>query len=217
MTLLQDIENFQKEFFPNIPEDALQVMKRTSAELLAKKLEDKAVKAGDAIPAFTLTDATGKQVSSDQILNGGPTVISFYRGGWCPFCNLELQALQKVLPEIKANNATLLAISPELPNNSLTTQEKYELEFPVLSDPDNRVAKKFGLVFELGRELVSLYKENFDVDLVAINGMEKVELPIPATYVVDREGVIQYAFVDADYTKRAEPDEILKVLKDCRG
>ena len=121
------------------------------------------------------------------------------------------------LPEIKAHNGTLLAISPELPNHSLTTQEKYELEFPVLSDPDNRVAKKFGLVFELGRELVSLYKENFDFDLVAINGMEKVELPIPATYVVDREGVIQYAFVDADYTKRAEPDEILKVLKDCRG
>ena len=141
-------------------------------------------------------------------------VISFYRGGWCPYCHLELRALQKVLPEIKANNATLLAIFPELPNNSLTTQEQYELEFPVLSDLDNLVTKKFSLVFELDNKLVPLFKENFNWDLVAINGTEKEELPIPATYVVDREKVIQFAFVQSDYTQRAEPERILEVLRD---
>ena len=145
------------------------------------------MKQGDTIPAFTLSDATGKQVSSDQILESGPVVISFYRGGWCPYCNLELWALQKALPEIKANNASLLAISPESPDHSLTTQEQYALKFPVLSDHKNQVAKKFGLVFELGSELVSLYKDKFEFDLVTINGTKNVELPIPATYVVDRE------------------------------
>jgi len=217
MTLFQAIEDFQKEIIPKIPKDVLQTLQRTSAELLAKRPEDKALKLGDAVPAFVLPDATGKEVSSEHILKDGPMVISFYRGGWCPYCHLELRALQKVLPEIKANNATLLAISPELPDHPLTTQGKYELEFLVLSDRDNLVAKKFGLVFELAKELIPLFKENFDWDLVAINGTKKVELPFPATYVVDREGVIQYAFVDADYTRRAEPEKILEVLRGLRN
>ena len=213
MTLLQEIENFQKEMIPQIPENVMDIILKASAELIAQNLEARALKKGDALPSFELTDALGEKRSSDQLLKSGPMVISFYRGGWCPYCHLELRALQKVLPEIKANNATLLAIFPELPNNSLTTQEQYELEFPVLSDLDNLVAKKFSLVFELDNKLVPLFKENFNLDLVAINGTEKVELPIPATYVVDGEGVIQFAFVQSDYTQRAEPERILEVLR----
>ena len=214
MTLLQEIENFQKEMIPQIPENVMDIILKASAELIAQNLEARALKKGDALPSFELTDALGEKRSSDQLLKSGHMVISFYRGGWCPYCHLELRALQKVLPEIKANNATLLAIFPELPNNSLTTQEQYELEFPVLSDLDNLVAKKFSLVFELDNKLVPLFKENFNWDLAAINGTEKVELPIPATYVVDREGVIQFAFVQSDYTQRAEPERILEVLRD---
>ena len=215
MTLKQKIRDFQKEIIPKIPEEVLSTIMRTSEELAERNLEAGALKSGDTIPSFELTDALGEARSSDQFLKNGPLVISFYRGGWCPYCHLELRALQKVLPEIKANNAMLLAISPELPNHSLTTREKYELEFPVLSDPDNRVAKKFGLVFEPAKELIPLFKENFNWDLVAINGAEKVELPIPATYVVGREGVIQFAFVQSDYTQRAEPEKILEVLRGC--
>jgi peroxiredoxin len=215
MTLKQKIQDFQKEIIPKIPEEVLSTIMRTSEELAERNLEAGALKNGDTIPSFELTDALEEARSSDQFLKNGPLVISFYRGGWCPYCHLELRALQKVLPEIKASNATLLAISPELPNHSLTTREKYELEFPVLSDPDNRVAKKFGLVFEPAKELIPLFKENFNWDLVAINGAEKVELPIPATYVVDREGVIQFAFVQSDYTQRAEPEKILEVLRGC--
>ena len=214
MALLQEIENFQKEMIPQIPENVMDIILKASAELIAQNLEARALKKGDALPSFELTDALGEKRSSDQLLKSGPMVISFYRGGWCPYCHLELRALQKVLPEIKANNATLLAIFPELPNNSLTTQEQYELEFPVLSDLDNLVAKKFSLVFELDNKLVPLFKENFNWDLASINGTEKVELPIPATYVVDREGVIQFAFVQSDYTQRAEPERILEVLRD---
>ena len=213
MTLLQEIENFQKEMIPQIPENVMDIILKASAELIAQNLEARALKKGEILPSFELTDALGEKRSSDQLLKSGHMVISFYRGGWCPYCHLELRALQKVLPEIKANNATLLAISPELPNNSLTTQEQYELEFPVLSDLDNLVAKKFGLVFELDNKLVPLFKENFNLDLVAINGTEKVELPIPATYVVDGEGVIQFAFVQSDDTQRAEPERILEVLR----
>ena len=213
MTLLQDIKNFQKEMIPKIPENVLDMILKTSAELIEQNLETRALKKGDTLPSFELADALGQKRSSDQLLKSGPMVISFYRGGWCPYCHLELRALQKALPEIKANNTTLLAISPELPNHSLTTQEKNELKFPVLSDPDNQVAKKFGLVFELDNKLVPLFKENFNWDLVAINGTQKVELPIPATYVVDREGIIQFAFVQSDYTQRAEPERILEILR----
>jgi peroxiredoxin len=215
MTLLQAIENFQKEMIPNIPKDVLQTLQRTSAKLMAKGLEDNALEQGDTIPAFSLPDATGTQISSDQILKDGPMVISFYRGGWCPYCNLELKALQDVLPEIKTLKAELIAISPELPDHSLSTKEKHALEFPVLSDHNNQVAKNFGLVFELDKELVPIFKDKFNWDLIAINGTENVELPFPATYVVDKAGVIQYAFVNSDYTQRAEPDKILEVLRGC--
>jgi peroxiredoxin len=213
MTLRQEIADFQKEMIPRIPQEVLSTIIKTSAELLEKNLEAQALKVGDLIPSFMLTDASGTVMSSDLLLQEGPLVISFYRGGWCPYCNLELRALQKVLPEIKANNATLLAISPESPDHTLSTGEVNELEFPVLSDPGNQVAKKMGLAFAPAKELLPLFKNNFDWDLVAINGTEKVELPFPATYVVDREGVIRFAFVQSDYTQRAEPQSILEVLR----
>jgi peroxiredoxin len=213
MTLKQEIENFQKEMIPNIPKDVLHTLQRTSAELMAKNLEDRALKQGDTIPAFTLPDATGTQVSSEQLLMDGPIVISFYRGGWCPYCNLELKALQNILPEIKALNAQLVAISPELPDHSLATKEKHTLEFSVLSDQGNQVARSFGLVFELDKELAPMFKDKFNWDLIAINGTEKVELPIPATYVVGKAGVAQFAFVNSDYSQRAEPELILNVLQ----
>jgi peroxiredoxin len=213
MTLRQEIENFQKEMIPKIPQEVLSTIIKTSAELLEKNLEAQALKKGDVIPSFELTDALGEVMSSSELLKNGPLVISFYRGGWCPYCNLELRALQKVLPEIKANNATLLAISPERPEHTLTTGEVNELQFPVLSDLDNQVAKKMGLAFAPAQELLPLFKNNFNWDLVAINGTEKIELPFPATYVVDTTGVIQFAFVQSDYTQRAEPQSILEVLR----
>ena len=215
MALFEEIAKFQKEMMPKIPQDVLQTMQKTSAEIISKNLHHGALKSGDTIPAFTLPDATGTPVSSDQLLKSGLLVISFYRGGWCPYCNLELKALQSALLKIKTLKANLIVISPELQDHARVTQEENSLEYPVLSDVGNSVAKQFGLVYELGEEMTELFKHTFNWDLQSINGAQKVELPFPATYVVDQGGIVKYAFVDADYTQRAEPDKIIEVLRSC--
>ncbi len=165
---------------------------------------------GDNAPDFSLTNALGQKVSLAEKLNHGPVVLTWYRGGWCPYCNLTLAYLQKELPRFKAAGAQLLALTPELPDRSLSTKEKHGLEFEVLSDVGNTVARTYGLVFKLTEELITSYQKNFDV--TAYNGDTSYELPLAATYVVDQKGQIRYAFLDSDYRHRAEPEDILKVL-----
>jgi peroxiredoxin len=139
-------------------------------------------------------------------------VLNFYRGGWCPFCNLELQALQSRLQEIRSLNATLIGISPETPDNSLTTAEKHQLEFDVLSDLGNKTARSYGLIFTVYEEMRPLYLK-WELDVPAFNGDNSWELPVPATYLIDKDRVIRAAHVDKDYTKRMEPDLILAELR----
>jgi peroxiredoxin len=158
-------------------------------------------------------DAHGKPVRLKTLLAKGPVVISFYRGGWCPYCNIELRGLQRALPEINRYGATLVAISPQLPDNSLSTEEKNKLTFPVLSDVGNIVASRFGIVFRLPDELLETYKA-FNHELLVVNGEDgATELPIPATFVLDKSGTVQLAFVEEDYTKRLDPDTILDTLR----
>ena len=126
---------------------------------------------------------------------------------------MELAALQDALPEIAAAGASLVAISPELPDHTLTTAQKNALAFEVLSDRGNTVARQFGLVFQFSPELRDLYKNGFKNDLAARNGMETYELPIPGTFIISRDGIIRLAFVDADYTKRLEPADIVQTLR----
>jgi peroxiredoxin len=146
-------------------------------------------------------------------LKRGPVVVAFYRGGWCPFCNLELRAFQRLLPDIEAAGASLVAISPEKLDDSLSTAEKNSLTFEVLSDVGQKVGRAFRLVYEFSDELKSAYKE-FGLDIPAKNGApSEWALPISATYIIDRDGVITYAYTDADYRDRADPIDILTVLK----
>jgi peroxiredoxin len=166
---------------------------------------------GDASPQFQLTDATGKLVTLASHLQKGPVVVNFYRGGWCPFCNFELHALQRALPRFKALGAQLMAISPEAPDNSLSTIEKHKLEFPVLSDLKCEVAHQFGIVYTVPEYLKSTF-EKFGLDLKKYNATDKVELPIPATYVIDQQGIIQYAFANEDFSVRADIADILQTL-----
>ena len=194
-----------------VPADILATMVQATADLEQQRLADHALKVGDRLPDFQLPDATGQTIKLSELLKNGPVVISFYRGGWCPYCNLELRALQQALPKFAQYNAQLVAISPETPDNSLTTQEKNDLSFPVLSDVDNVVAKQFGLVFALAAALRPIYQQ-FGLDIAAYNGNDKYELPMPATYVVDTTGMIRYAFIEADYLKRAEPTDIIANL-----
>ena len=165
----------------------------------------------DQAPNFVLPDATGNSVELRTLLQHGPVVLTFYRGGWCPYCNIELRALQSALPQIRGHHATLVAVSPQTPDQSLSTAEKNELEFPVLSDSGNKVAREYGIVFTLPEALRPIY-ENFGIELPAHNGDESFDLPVPATYVIDGEGKVRYAFVNADYRQRAEPSDIVAAL-----
>ncbi len=166
---------------------------------------------GDLAPGFTLPDANGAPVRLASLLEDGPVVIVWYRGGWCPYCNLTLRAYQERLDEIRSHGATLVAISPELPDNALSTQEKQELEYVVLTDASNAVAKDYGVVFDLTPDVHTTYNKLFDFD--TWNGQSSGELPLAATYVIDRGGTIRYAFLDADYRARAEPSDVIAALE----
>jgi len=212
MSLKQNIKNFQEKALPKMNPRVLETLTKGIEDLVADNIEKNALKVGNKMPSFTLPDAKGEVISSDKLLEQGPLVLSFYRGGWCPYCNLELRALQNLLPEFEKNNATLVAISAEKPDNSLSTQEKNELKFPVLSDGNNEVARSMGLVFEVPKEVVDISKSEWGLDYSEYNGTEKHELPIPATYVVNTGGIVKFAVANPDYTKRAEPSDILKTV-----
>ncbi|TPN88662.1 peroxiredoxin-like family protein [Aquimarina algicola] len=213
MSLTQELQAKAKFAAENYPEAILKIMSNGIEELKDDKLVSKALKAGDTIPQITLPNAAGKDVSIQEILLNQKVVLSFYRGGWCPYCNLELKALQTALPEFEKHGATLVAISPETPDNSLTTSEKNNLSFEVLSDLDNKVAEAFNLVFTLPENLVEVYN-NFNIDLEKSNGNSRQQLPIAATYVIDQDGTILYDFIKEDYKERADPEEIINFLKD---
>ncbi|MFQ5675781.1 MAG: peroxiredoxin-like family protein [bacterium] len=216
MSLKQEIEKAQQESMKQIPEDTLKTLIAATERLVQSGLTNKSLRKGDKAPSFTLPNAAGNPVNSSKLLNDGPLVVSFYRGGWCPYCNLELHALQQAFTQMKEFGAQLVAISPETPDHSLSTSEKHSLKFEVLSDVGNRVAREFGLVFVLAEELRPTYKE-FGIDLPAFNGDDSYELPVPATYVIGSDGTIVYSFVNADYTQRAEPADIIDVLKDMNA
>ena len=171
----------------------------------------KALNVGAKMPAFNLTDANGKAVASDDLLKQGNLVVVFYRGSWCPFCNTYLRNLQKNMKQIKASGGNVVAISVESPDNSLAVSKKDEIDFTVLSDPNLTVAKQFGIVYDLPPATDELYKSH-GLDIAKHNAMEKPQLPLSATYIVNRKGEIVYAFLEPDYKKRAAPDVIVETL-----
>lgn len=175
---------------------------------------DHALRVGDTAPDFTLPDAFGNEVSLGRLLAEGPLVISFYRGEWCPYCNLELRELQAALPRMQALGAKLIAISPEKPDGGMIATEKNQLTFPVLSDFENKLARQFGIVFQVGEGVKDLGKNVFKNDLELRNGEGSYQLPVPATYVVDASGIIRFCHVDADYmTGRVVAETVVAALK----
>lgn len=210
-TLRLQLNEMKDGFVKKASPPVLQTMEQAIAALKASGIEARALGVGQRVPDVALFDVNGKRVNLSVLWQQGPLVLTFYRGGWCPYCNLELRAWQRHLPEIQDKGAQLVAISPQNPDNSLTTQQKNELDFMVMSDSRLEAARSFGLLYELSPELVSLYR-GFGIDLAATNGNGRWSLPIPATYVIDQDGVVVYAWVDADYRNRAEPAEALAVL-----
>ena len=195
-----------------IPAEKLSVMDQDTRVLQASGLVDKALKAGDIAPDFTLADAAGHDVHLQSLLLEGPVVLTFYRGGWCPYCNIELRGLDRAFDRIRAAGATVVAVSPQAPEHTQETQTKNQLRYPVVSDIGNRVGHQYGVVFRLSPQLLALYQQ-FGHGLDIFNGPDgSQELPIPATFIITTNGTIHHAFVDADYTKRLDPDEILQLL-----
>jgi len=170
-----------------------------------------ALRRGQVGPQFALPSATGVIVSLGERLSYGPVIVTFYRGGWCPYCNIALRALQSRLPEIKRLGGSLIAISPEVPDQSLSTTEKLALEFDVLSDADNSVARQFGLVYRIS-DAARERLQALGRDLVAHNGTDRWELPITATYVINQEGLIVFDHVEADYRERLDPATIVNAV-----
>jgi len=181
-------------------------------EVVASGIEKSALQVGATAPDFALPDARGGTVMLSEKLAAGPVVLTWYRGGWCPYCNIQLAAYQQILPKIEELGASLIALSPELPDKSLSTSEKNSLRFPVLTDLNLKVAREYGLVFKLTPEVLAYYNENFSLSDYNGSAAAPDELPLAATYVIGTDGKITWAFLAADYTKRAEPQDILKAL-----
>jgi peroxiredoxin len=209
----KELKALSDEVHATASPERLQANAQTLADLVATGLSASASREGDVAPDFALPDTHGHVIALRTLLDRGPVVISFYRGGWCPYCNLELRGLQRVLPEIVQAGASLVAISPQLPDHSLSTEEKNQLTFPVLSDVGNIVAKRFGIVFTLPAALVHEYRA-IGRDLVEMNGEAgAAELPMPATFVLDKSGAIRLAFVEEDWSKRLDPDIVVDTLR----
>jgi len=217
MTLQSKLDAFKADFEAgkppyNVPPSVIATMHRATAELIASGAATRALKAGDKAPAFTLNDPNGQAISSADLLAKGPLVVSFYRGAWCPYCNMELQALQAALPEFEKLGASLVAISPQTPVNSRKSVRQNELGFPILSDTHNDVAAAFGLRFEMPDYLIDLYK-GLKNDLPTFNGDPSWTLPMPGRFVIAQDGTILYAEVNPDYTRRPEPEYMLPALR----
>ena len=218
MALQDRLDAFKADFEAgrppyNAPSWVHEPMHRATRELIESGAAARALKVGDDAPPFKLKDPGGHEVSSDDLLVRGPLIVSFYRGVWCPYCNMDLQALEAVLPEFQRRGAGLVAISPQMPANSRRSQRENHLHFPILSDPGNNVAAAFGLKFRLPEYLIDVYKNVFKNNLAIVNGDPSWTLPMPARYVIGRDGTVSYAEVNPDYTQRPEPEDLIPILE----
>lgn len=210
-TLSTELRTFYEARQRQIPAEIREIMQRAGQDLADSGQADRALTVGDKAPRFSLPSATGQTLSSDALLAEGPVVLTFYRGAWCPYCNIALRSLQQHHEAITARGARLVAVSPQIPDESLTLTEKHDLAFDVLSDNGSDTAKQYGLAFDLPDDLAAVY-DKLGFDLQRVNDGHPRTLPLPATYVIDRDGVIRWSFVNTDYTTRAEPADILDAL-----
>jgi peroxiredoxin len=211
MSLAQELEELTTKLHALVPAERLAVVEQQISDLGKTGIAECALKPADRAPAFELHDGDGMLWPSENLLRTGPLVIVFYRGRWCAYCNTQLAALQRVHSKIAEAGASLVAVSPQTQKHSYMTRDMHKVRFPVLSDPGNAVANKFGLVWRLSPELQQMY-EAIMTKLPGYNGDQSWQLPLAATYIVQPNGVISYARVDVDWRKRPEPEEILKCL-----
>jgi peroxiredoxin len=213
MFLNDQLDSLTAKLRAMVPAERLLVVDRFAEQLVQSGLADHALKPGDYAPGFELPDGDGMLWRSEDLLRSGPLVIVFYRGRWCAYCNAQLSALQEIHSRIAEAGASMVAISPQTQKHSYMTRDMHKLRFPVLSDQGNHAARKFGLVYRLSPEMQTMY-ESIMTKLPGYNGDQSWELPLAATYIVQSDGKISWARVDAGWRKRPEPEEILQVLTD---
>jgi peroxiredoxin len=212
MKLEQELAAFRVDSARKAPSGSSALYEAKIEELRASFTREKSIGLNAVGPDFDLPNASGNRVLLSDLRRSGPVVLTFYRGGWCPYCNIQLRAYQSILPEIVELGGRLVAVSPQRPDGSLSTAEMNALTYEILSDVGNEVARSYGIVYSLPEELREVLRENGKA-LPAIKGDENWELPIPATYVIAKDGHVRLAFLDADYRKRLEPDAILAALR----
>ncbi len=215
MLLKDKIEKLNKSFFKDFPEDDLKVLKDGIDELVRSDISQRAIDVGEKIPAFTLPNSNGEERDIKSLLQKGPLIISFYRGQWCPYCNLELRAYDEVVENIADLGASLVAVSPQTIKYSESTRRMNDLEYELLSDAGNRIAGSFGLAFRVSRDMQRVYSDH-GMLLPKYNGDESWQLPVPGTFVIDSDGIVIGRFMDEDYSRRAEPSEVVDVLRSLR-
>lgn len=208
---LREIFAARKELIAKyVPAETQAIHAQAVAELKLRNLAANILPVGTKAPAFELPDHNGKVVSSSDLLAKERLVVCFIRGRWCPFCVGQMEAMNLVAPQIDQAGATLIAISPQTVKQAFFMHDQHKLRFPLLSDAGNKVARQFGLTYRVPAKQEAVYRKAF-VNLPFTNGDDSWELPIPATYVVDRDGTILFASANEDYTERPEPSEIVRV------
>jgi peroxiredoxin len=215
MSLQQKLDAFKADFQTKAPPAVVAAFDRSIAELIAGRQAQRALRVGDRAPTFDLPDSDGAMVSSAELLADGPLVVTFYRGVWCPYCNMDLQAVEAAAGDIRARGASLVAISQQTPANSRKIQGEHHLSFPILSDKGGDVVAAFGIRWAVPEYLREVFKM-FKTDLSLINGEPSWTLPMPARYVIGTDGMIAYAEVNPDYTRRPDPSELLPTLERLR-
>ncbi len=211
MTLTRQLDELKATLTSALTAEQAATAEAAIMEIAARNIAETAVKTGDRAPDFRLPNHDGRIVSLHETLLSGPVVLVFYRGGWCPYCNLTLRAFQQILPEIKQAGGTLIAVAPEKPDNSFNTQQKNHIEFPMLSDEKNEAAKAYRILFEVPDDIVDILRKR-GTDLSQINGAGTWALPMPAVYVINTHHLIVAHHIDADHRRRMEPEEILEAL-----
>jgi peroxiredoxin len=210
---LREILAERKELIAKyVPAETQAIHAQAVAELKARQLASKILAVGAKAPAFELPDHDAKLVFSSDLLAKGKLVVCFIRGRWCPFCVGQIEAMNLILPEIERAGATLVAISPQTVKQSFFMHDQHKMRFPLLSDGGNKVARQFGLTYRVPPLQEAVYRRAF-VNLPFTNGDESWELPIPATYILDRDGTVLYVSANDDYTERPEPSEIVRILQ----
>ncbi len=214
MSLKEKLDAFRAnvESGTRIPSSVVEKLHRSTGELVTSGQAERAKKAGDRAPTFALENTDGRMIALADLLANGPVVLTFYRGVWCPYCNMELQALEAARSDIVARGAQLVAISMQTAPNSRKSIRDNKLGFPILIDPHGTVADAYGLRFALPDYLIDVYKAVFKNDLAVINDDPAWTLPMPARYVIGQNGMIVYSEVNPDYTRRPETAELLPVL-----